>query len=137
MTDISAKILTESRTIAVVGASANAARPSHYVAAALQQRGFKIIPVNPGLAGQELLGETVYATLREIPVPVDMVDVFRAIEHIPAITEEAIAIKTKALWLQFDLIDEISAQKARAAGLDVVMDRCTKVEAARLDILKP
>ncbi len=131
-----ARVLSASAAIALVGASANPARPSHMVMAALQRHGYRVIPVNPGLAGQTLLGERVYAALRDIPLPIDMVDVFRAVEHVPAITDDAIAIGAKALWLQFDIIDEASAARARAAGLEVVMDRCTKIEAARLDIRK-
>ncbi len=131
-----AHVLAASATIALVGASANPARPSHAVMAALQRHGYRVIPVNPGLAGQTLLGERVYAALRDIPQPIDMVDVFRAVAHVPAITDEAIAIGAKTLWLQFDIIDEASAARARAAWLAVVMDRCTKIEAARLGIRK-
>jgi predicted CoA-binding protein len=127
-------ILESVRTIAVVGASQNESRPSNFVAAFLQQRGYRIIPVNPGLAGQTLLGETVYATLGDIPEPVDMIDVFRAPEHVPAIVDEALALDPKpaVIWMQQEVINEPAAKKARAAGLKVVMDRCPKEEIPRL-----
>ena len=128
------RVLSGARTIAVVGASANPARPSHYVMAALQQRGFRVVPVNPGLAGQVLLGETVYGGLRDIPCAIDMVDIFRASEHVPEIVEDAIAIKAKTVWMQLDIRHNAAAAKAETAGLEVVMDRCSKVEAARLGI---
>ena len=128
------KILTSVKTIALVGFSANPARPSHGVAAFLQRKGFRVIPVNPGLAGQTQLGETVYATLKEIPLPIDMVDVFRASEHVAAVMEEAIAIKAKVVWTQLDVVDEAAAGKGRAAGLQVVMNRCPAIEMPRLGL---
>jgi predicted CoA-binding protein len=127
-------ILTSVKTIAVVGFSANASRPSHGVAAFLQRKGFRVIPVNPGLAGQTQLGETVYATLGDIPGPVDMVDMFRASEFVAEVMEEAIAIKAKVVWTQLDVIDEAAAAKGRAAGLEVVMDRCPAIEMPRLGL---
>jgi len=128
------QILTTAKTIAVVGFSANPARPSHQVAAFLQRKGFRIVPVNPGLAGQTLLGETVYADLKDIPMPVDMVDVFRSSDHVAGIMDEAIAIKAKVVWTQLDVIDEAAAEKGRAAGLTVVMDRCPAIEMPRLGL---
>lgn len=119
------------RTIAVVGFSNNPSRPSHYVAAFLQQRGYRVVPVNPGLEGQEFLGETVYKDLKSIPFPVDMVDIFRNSEAAGPITDEAIAIGAKVVWMQLDVINEEAASRAEAAGLAVVMDRCPKMELGR------
>lgn len=117
-------------TIAVVGLSANPARPSHEVAAYLQQAGYRIIPVNPGES--RILGETCYPSLRDIPEPVQLVDVFRNADAVPAIAEDAVAIGAACLWLQLGVISERGAEIAQAGGLDVVMDRCTKIEHARL-----
>jgi O-acetylhomoserine (thiol)-lyase len=125
-------ILSRVKTIALVGASANPDRPSYEVMAFLQSRGYRVIPVNPGLAGQELLGETVFAGLAEIPVPVDMVDVFRVSSAVPEIAEAAIAIGAKVLWTQLDVRHDGAAAKAEAAGIEVVMDRCPKIELQRL-----
>ncbi len=124
------RILKSSRTIAVVGLSANWWRPSYFVAKYLQEHGYRVIPVNP--AYRDVLGETCYPTLREIPEPVDMVDCFRKAEEIPALTEEAIAIGAKCLWMQLGVVNEAAAARAQAAGLDVVMDRCVKIEHGRL-----
>lgn len=115
-------LLERVRTIAVVGLSPKPDRPSHSVARALQRFGYRIVPVRPAVA--EVLGEPAYARLTDIPFPVDLVDVFRAPEHVPAIVEEAIAIGAKALWLQEGVVHETAAERARAAGLTVVMDRC-------------
>jgi predicted CoA-binding protein len=128
------QILTSVKTIAVVGFSANASRPSHGVAAFLQRKGFRVIPVNPGLAGQIQLGETVYATLKDIPFPIDMVDVFRASDVVAEVIAEAIAIKAKVVWTQLEVVDEAAAAKGRAAGLLVVMDRCPAIEMPRLGL---
>jgi O-acetylhomoserine (thiol)-lyase len=125
-------ILAEVRTIAVVGASANWNRPSYFVMKYLQEKGYKVIPVNPGLAGQELLGETVYASVKDIPEPVDMVDIFRNSEAALAITEEAIAAKAKVVWMQLSVRNDEAASKAEAAGIKVVMNRCPKIEFGRL-----
>jgi predicted CoA-binding protein len=120
--DAAEKILTSARTIAVVGLSANPRRPSHGVARYLQRVGYRIIPVNPNL--EEVLGERAYPTLREIPQPVDVVDVFRRSEFVGPIVDDAIAINATAVWLQDGVFDEEAAARARAAGLDVVMDDC-------------
>jgi len=124
------RILKQARTIAVVGLSANWWRPSYFAAKYMQEHGYRMIPVNPAYA--EVLGEKCYASLRDIPEPVDIVDCFRKSEEIPAIAEEAIAIGAKVLWMQLGVINLEAAEKARAAGLDVVMDRCVKIEHARL-----
>ncbi|MCS6786920.1 MAG: CoA-binding protein [Thiobacillaceae bacterium] len=115
-------LLRQVRTIAVVGLSPRPDRPSHTVARALQRFGYRIVPVRPAVA--EVLGERAYARLTDIPFPVDLVDVFRAPEHVPAVVEEAIAIGAKAIWLQEGVVHEQAAERARAAGLIVVMDRC-------------
>jgi predicted CoA-binding protein len=124
------------RVIAVVGASSNPERPSNYVGAFLQGKGYKVIPVNPGSAGQEINGEKVYASLADIPEPVDMVDIFRAADAVPGIVDEVLALDPQptVIWMQMGIIHEEAAAKARAAGLTVVMDRCPKVEIPRLRI---
>jgi predicted CoA-binding protein len=124
------RILAESRTIAVVGLSANWHRPSNFAAKYMQEHGYRVIPVNPMY--QEVLGEKCYASLRDIPEPVDIVDCFRASAEIPAIAADAIAIKAKVLWMQLGVINYEAARLARDAGLDVVIDRCVKIEHARL-----
>jgi predicted CoA-binding protein len=120
--DPAEKILRSARTIAVVGLSANPRRPSHGVARYLQRAGYRIIPVNPNI--DEVLGERAYPTLSELPEPVDVVEVFRRSEFAGAIVDEAIAIGVGAVWLQDGVVDEAAAERARAAGLDVVMDDC-------------
>jgi predicted CoA-binding protein len=122
MVDVAEKILSSARTIAVVGLSANPRRPSHGVARYLQRAGYRIIPVNPNV--DEVLGERAYASLRDIPQPVDVVEVFRRSEFVGPIVDDAIAIKASAVWLQDGVIDEAAAARARACGLDVVMDDC-------------
>lgn len=122
-------ILREAKTIAVVGLSPNPSRPSHGVARYLQAAGYRIIPVNPN--EQTILGEPCYPALSDIPVPVDIVDVFRRSEYVPAIAEEAVKIAAKALWLQFDVISPEGEATAERGGLRVVVDRCLKVEHAR------
>jgi predicted CoA-binding protein len=123
------QILRTAKTVAVVGLSPNALRPSYFVAFYLQRHGFRIVPVNPKEA--EILGEVSYPSLSAIPFPVDVVDVFRAPEAVPPIAEEAVQIGAKALWLQFGVISPEGAAIAERGGLRVVMDRCLKVEHAR------
>lgn len=132
MDDISTlrRILKTNRVIAVVGLSANWWRPSYFAAKYMQQHGYRVIPVNP--AYQEVLGEKCYAALKDIPERIDMVDCFRKSEEIPALAEEAIAVGARTLWMQLGVVNEAAAERARAAGLDVVMDRCVKIEHARL-----
>ncbi|MBN8889840.1 MAG: O-acetylhomoserine/O-acetylserine sulfhydrylase [Rhodospirillales bacterium 70-18] len=125
-------ILQRVQTIAMVGASSNWNRPSYFVMKYLQSKGYRVIPVNPGTAGQTLLGETVYASLRDIPDAVDMVDIFRAPAQVPPIVEDAIAIGAKVVWMQLGVRHDAAAIRAEEAGLDVVMDRCPKIEYGRL-----
>lgn len=124
------RILTVCRTIAVVGLSADRHRASHGVAAYMQRHGYRIVPVNPRY--QEVLGERCYASLEDIPHPVDMVDVFRRTEDVLPIAGQAIAIGAKCLWQQLGIRNGEADARVRAAGLDSVMDRCLKVEHARL-----
>lgn len=123
-------ILMQARTIAVVGASADPAKPSHEVAAYLQAQGYRIIPVNP--RGGVILGETVYPDLRAVPVPIDLVDVFRLPADCPPIAEQAVAVGAKTLWLQLGIVSADAARIAEAGGLRVVMDHCTLREHRRL-----
>jgi O-acetylhomoserine (thiol)-lyase len=125
-------ILRDAHTIAMVGASANWNRPSHLVMKYLQLKGYRIIPVNPGLAGQMLNGERAYASLRDIPEPVDVVDIFRNAAQVPPIVDDAIAIGAKVVWLQLGIRNEEAARHAEEAGLEVVQDRCLKIEYGRL-----
>ncbi len=131
------KILAESHVIAVVGLSPKSDRPSHGVAAYLQRHGYRIIPVNPACAGTHILGEHCYATLtlaaaalEEQQIRIDLVDIFRKSELVAPIVDEAIAIRARGVWLQIGVINEAATDKARAAGLDVVADRCTKIDHA-------
>src|SRR5271156_6528714 len=125
-------ILQRVKTIAMVGASSNWNRPSYFVMKYLQNKGYRVIPVNPGIAGQTLLGEKVYASLRDIPEPVDMVDMFRAAREAPAVVGDAIAIGAKVVWMQLGIRNDDAAAKAEAAGIEVVMNRCPKIEFGRL-----
>ncbi|WP_041040583.1 O-acetylhomoserine aminocarboxypropyltransferase [Paramagnetospirillum magnetotacticum] len=126
------RILADTRTIAMVGASTNWNRPSYFVMKYLQTKGYRVIPVNPAAAGQEILGETVRASLSEITEPVDMVDVFRRSDQVGPVADEAIAMGAKVLWMQLGVRNDEAAAKAEAAGLQVVMDRCPKIEYGRL-----
>ena len=123
------RVLRDSRTIAVVGLSGNPLRASNFVGFYLQRHGYRVIPVNP--REPEILGERSYASLRDVPVPVDIVDVFRAPAALPEIARDAVAIGAKCLWCQFTVINEEGARIAEQGGLEVVMDRCLKVEHAR------
>jgi len=125
-------ILQRVKTIAMVGASSNWNRPSYFVMKYLQGKGYRVIPVNPGIAGQELLGEKAYASLRDIPEPIDMVDVFRPAGEAPTIVEEAIAAGAKVVWMQLGIRNDEAAAVAERAGLEVVMNRCPKIEFGRL-----
>ena len=123
------KILRAARTVAIVGLSKDPLRPSNFIGFYLKRHGYRIVPVNP--REQEILGERSYPSLTDIPFPVDIVDVFRRPDAVPDIAREAVAIGAKALWLQFGVISAAGAATASAGGLDVVMDRCMKVEHAR------
>ncbi|MEX2208081.1 MAG: CoA-binding protein [Myxococcota bacterium] len=128
------KILTETKTIALVGASPRPDRDSHGVMEFLQSRGYRVIPVNPVCAGEMILGERVRASLSEIAERIDLVDVFRNSEEAGPVIDEAIAAKAKAVWTQLGVVNEPAAERARAAGLAVVMDRCPKLEIPRLGL---
>lgn len=125
-------VLRRTRTIAMVGASPDWNRPSYFVMKYLQRKGFRMIPVNPRAAGQEILGETVAASLADIDAPVDMVDIFRNSEAAGPITDEAIAVGAKTVWMQIGVRNDAAADRATEAGLNVVMDRCPKIEYSRL-----
>lgn len=127
-------ILRSVKTIALVGASNNEVRPSYFVLKYLLDKGYRVIPVNPGLAGKDILGQTVYASLKDIAQPVDMVDIFRNSEAAGAITDEALALdpKPKVIWMQLSVRNDEAAARAEAAGLKVVMNRCPKMEYGKL-----
>ncbi len=127
-------ILRSVKVIALVGASANTVRPSYFVMKYLIDKGYTVIPVNPGLAGQKLLGQKVYASLADIPVSIDMVDVFRNSEAALAVTDDALALpeKPKVIWMQLSVRNDEAAAKAEQAGVRVVMDRCPKMEYGKL-----
>lgn len=127
-------VLTNTKRIALVGASDRPLRPSYGVMKFLLEQGYEVIPVSPKLAGQQLLGQTVYASLQSIPGKIDMVDVFRNAEAAWDVAQEAIAVGAKVLWLQIGVINEQAAVLAGDAGLTVVMDRCPKIEIPRLGI---
>ncbi len=125
-------ILRKVNVIAMAGASASWNRPSYFAMKYLQQKGYRVIPVNPKEAGKEILGEKVYASVSEIPVKIDMVDCFRNSDAIPPLADEAIKAGAKVLWMQLGVRNDAAAQKAEAAGLNVVMNRCPKIEYGRL-----
>ena len=128
--DVIREILATPRTIAVVGCSSNPLRDSHDIARLLQRRGHRVIPVNP--AETAVLGERCWPALRDVPEKIDVVDVFRRSEFVAEIARDAVAVGARVLWLQLGVIDETAALEARRAGLTVVMDRCPKIEYARL-----
>ena len=128
-------ILRSVRTIAMVGASGNEIRPSYFAMMYLLNKGYKIIPINPGMAGKQILGQTVYASLQDVPGPVDMVDIFREAKYAPAIACETVAQKdrlgVKVLWMQLGVVSEEAERIGKEAGLTVIMDRCPKIEHGR------
>lgn len=126
-------ILDDVKTVALVGASDKEERPSYRVTKFLLEQGYKVIPVNPGKAGQEILGQKVAASLADIDEPVDMVDIFRNSEAAGNVTDEAIRIGAKVAWMQLGVVNEEAAKRAEEAGLRVVMDRCPKIEIPRLE----
>jgi predicted CoA-binding protein len=128
-------VLENRRTWAVVGCSPDPGRDSNRIARMLQSRGYRVIPVNPSCS--ELLGERCYASLGDVPEPVDVVDIFRRSSEAGAHVDEAIAVGASAVWMQLGVIDEAAAARARDAGLDVVMDRCPAIELPRLGIPGP
>lgn len=132
MSDIATlrRILSTCRKVAVVGLSAHWYRPSHFAAKYLIEHGFEVTPVNPGQ--REILGRRCYPELAAIPHPIEVVDIFQRPERVPALVEQAIAIGARVVWMQVGIAHEAAAERARAAGLDVVMDRCMKIEYARL-----
>ena len=126
-------LLRQVRSIALVGASPKPARPSHQVMAFLIERGYEVFPIHPGLAGREILGRRVFASLAELPQPVEMIDIFRNAEGAGKVVDEALALpwQPKVIWMQLGIINEAAAEKARAAGIAVIMNRCPKIELSR------
>jgi predicted CoA-binding protein len=128
-------ILRTTKSIAMVGASGNEMRPSYFAMMYLLAKGYAVYPINPGLVGKSILGQTVYGALRDVPALVDMVDIFRAADAAPAIVREAIAEKARlgirTIWMQLGIVSEEAAELARVAGLTVIMDRCPKIEHGR------
>jgi uncharacterized protein len=127
-------ILNTVKTIAMVGISPKDNRPSYFVFKYLRERGYRMIPVNPGQAGREILGQKVYGRLGDIPEPIDMIDIFRGSEHVMPVVQEALALspKPKVIWMQLTIHNDEAAKLAEAAGLKVVMNRCPKIEYGRL-----
>lgn len=134
--DYIADILSDAQSFVFVGASANTSRPSYFAMKYLLGKGYRVVPVNPGIAGQQVLGQTVYATLADVPAPVDVVDIFRNSEAALGITREAISVadklQPKVIWMQLGVRNDEAAAEAEAAGLKVVMNRCPKIEYGRL-----
>lgn len=129
-------ILTSTKSIALVGASKKPERPSHRVMKFLIEQGYIVYPVNPGLAGSELLGQKVYASLSDIPASIDMVDIFRKSEAVGPIVDDAIEKGAKIIWTQLGVINQEAAEKAEQAGLKVIMDRCPAIEIPKLGLGK-
>jgi hypothetical protein len=127
------ELLGSLQSVAIVGASNKDVRPSYFVAAYLLDKGYRVFPINPGLAGKSILGQTVYANLRDVPEQIDMVDIFRASDSAPAIVEEALALQPlpKVIWMQIGVRNDAAAFRAEQAGLRVVMNRCPKIEYGR------
>ena len=131
-----AALLQNARTIAMVGASDNPSRASFGVMKFLQEKGYRVIPVNPRITGEHVHGEYVWRELGQIGEPIDLVDIFRRSSEVGPVVDQAIAIGAKAVWMQLGVIDEEAAARAEAAGLKVVMDRCPKIEIMRLGLAK-
>ncbi len=133
--DLIKSILRSTKTIAMVGASGNDMRPSYFAMMYLLAKGYIVHPINPGMAGKKVLGQTVYGSLKDVPAPVDMVDIFRMSDAAPGVVREAVEEKDrlgiKVIWMQLGVISEEAAELARTAGLTVVMDRCPKIEHGR------
>ncbi|MEJ7927405.1 CoA-binding protein [Sphingobium sp. AN641] len=129
-----ARLLNETRTIALVGISDRPDRPSFTVMKTLQDHGYRVLPVNPQIAGEHVHGEFVWASLADIGVPIDLVDIFRNSDAAGAAVDDAIAAGAKAVWMQLAVVDHAAAQRAEAAGLKVVMDRCPAIEIRRLGL---
>lgn len=127
-------ILARVKTIAMVGASDDESRPAYGVMRFLQRKGYRVIPVNPRLAGQDLMGETVYATLADVPIKIDMVDIFRNRADVPGVFDEAIARTVPVIWAQLGLRDDAAAARAEQAGIQVIMNRCPAIEIPRLGL---
>ncbi|XWN30953.1 MAG: CoA-binding protein [Devosia sp.] len=128
------RILTDVKTVAMVGASANTVRPSYFVLKYLLAKGFDVYPINPGRVGGEICGRTAYASLADVPVPIDMVDIFRAADAVPSVVEEALALSPlpKVIWLQLGIRNDAAAAVAEAEGITVIQNRCPKIEYGRI-----